>query len=301
MRRIGILAVLFTVFAVLPGPFAYERVAAQTPQPLPAPTNVRIENAINPLPTDLILIPRVVRWDAVPRSDASYRVEQRTLPPRDPSGPYEPAWSAVSTTGPSDAREYRFETAPWRGPYCFRVVAVYPGGEFRASEQACVPKERDGSPYDPPQPTIALLASLRGFVITWPSPFYHGEYSVQKAVKPSSAEDPQEGDWGYASMHINEVSPGQYEFGDLGTVVGQVYCYRVRPNLEDGRWSPPACMGQPPVDFGPGYEPTPVSPDAGNGLPDGLVHVSFPWELTVGGIVLVVVAVVNWLVFRGYR
>ncbi len=299
MRRIW--AVAATALALVLLVASDRPVAAQATQPLPAPTNVRIENVNNPQPPDYITIPKVLRWDAVPGNDASYQVEQLTLPPRDPSGPYESSFTVVSTAGPGEPREYRFDSKPWRGPYCFRVVAVYAGSEFRASDQACTPKERDGGPYDPPQPAIALLASLRGFVITWPSPFYHGEYSVQKAVKPSSAEDPREQDWAYASMHITEVSPGQYEFGDLGSVVGQVYCYRVRPNIEDGRWSPPACLGQPPVDFGPGYQPTPVSPDAGNTVSEALGDVPFHWELAVGGLVLLFVGLVNWWVFRGYR
>ncbi len=299
MRRIRAIAAVILALVVLAAASS-GRTAAQAPEQLPAPTNLRIENVYNPLPPDLLTIPKVVRWDRVAMPGVNYRVTM-TLPPRDGLAPNPLPETAIAKVADSEPPEYRFEYAPWRGPYCFRVAALYPEGQVSNSEPVCIAKQTDDSPFDVHDLSIDLQASLRGFVITWESHFYRGEYSVQKAVKPSSAEDPKEGDWGYASMHINEVSPGQYEFGDLGTVVGQVYCYRVRPNLEDGRWSPPACMGQPPVDFGPGYEPTPVSPDAGNGLPDALVHVSFPWELTVGGIVLVVVAVVNWLVFRGYR
>lgn len=295
MRRIGLLAMLLLVGAAV----STAPAAAQTPPALAAPTNVRIENAVNPLPTDLIFIPRVLRWDAVPGDAASYRVEQLTLPPRDPSGPYEPSFTVVANMGPADPREYRFETAPWRGPYCFRVVAAYPSGEFRASDQACIGKQSDDSPFDIHDLTIAVEAIGSGFFVTWESHFYRGEFSVQKAIKRTGAEQPGEQDWGYASMHFNGID-GQYGFGDLGTIVGQVYCYRVRPNIEDGRWSPPACLAQPPVD-GPQPGPTPLSPDAGNAAAAPFRHVPFPWELTVGGVVLLVVAVVNWWVFRGYR
>lgn len=297
MRGIGFLAGAALALAVLAA--AGSRPAtAQTPTPLAAPTNVRIENAYNPLPTDLILIPRVLRWDAAAGGAASYRVEQRTLPPRDPSGFYEPTNTLVATVGPTDPREYRFETADWRGPYCFRVVAAYPSGEFHASEPACIAKQTDDSPFDIHQLTIGVEATGSGFFVTWESPFYRGEFSVQKAIK-RGAEDPREEDWGYASMHFNGVD-GQYEFGDLGTIVGQVYCYRVRPDIEDGRWSPPACLTQPPVD-GPQPGLTPLSPGAGNGVSAPLRHVPFPWEFTVGGVVLLIVAFVNWWVFRGYR
>lgn len=298
MRRIALVVAVLVAFALL-CPAVTRPASAQTPQPLASPTNLRIENAVNPLPTDLITIPKVLRWDAVPGSDVSYQVEQSTLPPRDPSGPYEPGFTVVSKSGSGEPREYRFDSKPWRGPYCFRVVAVYPGEEFRASEQACVPKERDASPYDPPRPGIAILSFGYGFSITWESHFYQGEFSVQKALKPSSAEDPREQDWGYASQHFNGIA-GQYEFGDLGSIVGQTYCYRVRPNIEDGRWSPPACLVQPPID-GPQPGPTPLSPNAGTGVAESLPHVPFEWELVVGGIVLLVVGIVNWWVFRGYR
>ena len=230
---------------------------------------------------------------------ASYRVEQRTLPPRDPLGFYEPTDTLVATVGQTDPREYRFETAPWRGPYCFRVVAAYPAGEFRASDQTCIGKQSDDSPYDVHHLTIGVEATGSGFFIAWESHFYRGEFSVQKAITRSNAEDPRDQDWGYASMHFEGVD-GQYEFGDLGTIVGQIYCYRVRPNIEDGRWSPAACLVQPPID-GPQPGPTPLSPDAGNAATAPLRHVPFPWELTVGAVVLLVVAVVNWWVFRGYR
>jgi hypothetical protein len=282
----GILpALAFALLAVLGTTAA----AAQTPAALPAPTNVRIENVNNPQPPDYITFPRVLRWDAVPGIDVSYQVEQLTLPPRDPSGPYEPVFTVVSTSGPGEPREYRFDSKPWRGPYCFRVVAVYPGAEFRASDQACVPKERDGGPFDPYQPGIALLANQRGFAVTWQSAFYHGEFSVQKALKPSSTEDPREADWGYASMHLNGID-GQYEFGDLGTVVGQAYCYRVRPNIEDGRWSPPACLAQPPVDG-------PQPPDSGNSPIETSRGLAFGPALALAGAILLLVGLANWLAF----
>lgn len=297
MRGIQTLAAILLAAVVLAvasvGP-----VAAQTPQPLAAPTNLRIENAVNPLPTDLITIPKVLRWDPVATPGVNYRVTM-TLPPRDGPAPNPLPETTVAKVADSEPPEYRFEYAPWRGPYCFRVSALYGDGQVSTSEPACISKERDGSPHDVQQPTIGVEATGSGFFITWESHFYRGEFSVQKAVKPSSTEDPRERDWGYASQHFNGID-GRYEFGDLGSEVGKTYCYRVRPNIEDGRWSPPACLAQPPID-GPQPGPTPVSPDAGNGAAGALPHVPFPWELTVGGIVLLLVAVLNWWVFRGYR
>jgi hypothetical protein len=266
--------------------------------PPPAPTNLRIENAVNPLPTDLITIPRVLRWDAVADPTAGYTVTL-LLPPRDPApGFAEPQPVPVATVAAGQPLEYRFETAPWRGPYCLRVVADYPSGEHHASEPACVAKERDGGPYDPPMPAIAINAIHRGFVITWPSPFYHGFYSVQRAEKPSGSESVPESAWGYSSRSIGEDSPGHYQFGDLGFEVGKVYCYRVRPNLEDGRWSPPACLLGTPSDE-PEPDRPPLPPEVGNS-PLQVVN-RFRDDLLLGGALLVLAALANWWAFRGYR
>ncbi len=233
MRGIGLAAAIVLAGVVLgAGPIGPAR--AQTPAALAAPANVRIENVYNPLPPDLLTIPKVVRWDRVAAPGVNYRVTL-TLPPRDGPAPSPLPENAVAKVADSEPPEYRFEYAPWRGPYCFRVAALYPEGQVSDSEPVCIAKQTDDSPFDVHDLSIGLQASLRGFVITWESHFYRGEFSVQKALKPSSADNPREQDWGYVSMHISEVGNGLYEFAEPGTVVGQAYCFRVRPNIDDGR------------------------------------------------------------------
>lgn len=186
MRRIGLAAAIVLAGVVLgAGPIGPAR--AQTPAALAAPANVRIENVYNPLPPDLLTIPKVVRWNRVAAPGVNYRVAL-TLPPRDGPALSPLPENAVARVADSEPPEYRFEYAPWRGPYCFRVAALYPDGQESNAEPVCIAKQTDDSPFDVHDLSIGLQASLRGFVITWGSHFYRGEFSVQKALKPSSAE-----------------------------------------------------------------------------------------------------------------
>jgi hypothetical protein len=267
-----------------------------TARPIPAPQGVTFEREL-PVPPDFIGVPRLFSWQW-PAADAGLEaVIEASVPPRFSSE--QPAYLVYARIASIEPARISVTTYDWRGPYCLRMRFALGKVSGDPSLPICVPQVTDVSPWDITNFTLTR-SSLNDVRLLWEYLFLPTTVSIERSTAPLGAAH----SWQSAASGVPARSNGNSgTWADPNPPEGYV-CYRVKADRggigefgEDSVWTAPSCIGRPPgpvVDY-PGY---PFPPDAGNSR--AAQQGVFREELALSGLLLMLVAAANWLLFRGY-